>query len=224
MAQDAIKWSVAELFGMPPGPRTGRDRLIAAGIELFYQRGFQGVGLDQVISHAGVTKTTFYKHFESKDELAIACVQSRDRWESRSWERAARTIGGDDPASRLLAYFHVMDAWFNDPGFRGCMFINAGAEFPDRCHPVHRAAADHKRATRDHFRKLAALAGARDPDAFADEFTILVEGTLVLRHVHDRDDAARAALPAARRLVDAMIMGTNRRRRAAARSNAPGSG
>lgn len=214
MAQHESGRSVAELFGLPPAPRTGRDRLVAAGIELFYQHGFQGVGLDQVIDHAGVTKTTFYKHFESKDDLALACIRSRDQWESLSWENAARAIGGDDPSSRLLAYFHVMDAWFNDPNFRGCMFINAGAEFPDRRHPIHLAAAEHKRATRDHFRTLATFAGAADPDAFADEFTILVEGTLVLRHVHDRDDAARAALPAARRLVESMA----KRQRPKARS------
>src|SRR5687768_13502990 len=63
--------SALELLGRPPAPTTGRDRLIAAGLELFCRQGFQAVGLDNVIERAGVTKTTFYKHFEAKDDLVL---------------------------------------------------------------------------------------------------------------------------------------------------------
>src|SRR5437016_3477716 len=79
-------------------PRTGRDRLVAAAVELFYRNGFGAVGVDRVIAAAGVTKTTFYKHFDSKDELMVAAVQRRDEWESQAWDRAVRKLAGDDPA------------------------------------------------------------------------------------------------------------------------------
>ncbi|MBX3358533.1 MAG: TetR/AcrR family transcriptional regulator [Phycisphaeraceae bacterium] len=187
--------SVSELFGNPPPPQTGRDRLVAAGIDLFYRHGFQAIGLDRVIEHAGVTKTTFYKHFEGKDDFVLACVETRDAWEKQAWDRAVRLLAGDDPRAQLVAFFDVLDTWFNDAEFRGCMFINAAAEFSDPRDPIHRAAAEHKRKSRDHFRELATRAGATDPDTFADQFTILVEGTLVLRQVHDRDDAARMVRP-----------------------------
>ena len=194
--------TVAELFGQPPLAESGAERLIAAGIELFSRHGFQTVGLDRVIEHAGVTKTTFYKHFESKDELVLACVRSRDAWEMAAWDRAVRTLGGDDPRARLLAFFDVLDTWFNDPEFRGCLFINVAGEFADPRDPIHRAAAEHKRKTRDVFRDLARAAGAADPDLCADEFTILMEGTLVLRQVHGRNDAARVARAAVERLLE----------------------
>jgi AcrR family transcriptional regulator len=192
---------ISELFGQPAPPSTGRERLIAAGLELFYHHGFQTVGIDRVIEHAGVTKTTFYKHFEGKDDFVIACLRSRDDWEMGAWARAVSTLAGEDPRAQLLAYFEVLDVWFNDPAFRGCMFISAASEFSDRRDPVHIAAAEHKRKTRDQFRLLAARAGASDPDAFADEYTILMEGTLVVRHVHGRDDAARVAKPAVVALI-----------------------
>lgn len=44
-----------ELFGVPPPPRTRRDRLVATAIELFYTHGFQAVGLDRILRTAGVT-------------------------------------------------------------------------------------------------------------------------------------------------------------------------
>src|SRR5262249_40441748 len=80
--------SVVELFGVPPVPKSGRERLVAAAIELFYRKGFGAVGIDQVIAAAGVTKSTFYKHFESKVDLMVAAVQRRDEWELEAWGRA----------------------------------------------------------------------------------------------------------------------------------------
>lgn len=198
-------WKIAELFGVEPPPEQGRDRIVAAAIELFYAHGFQGVGLDQVIAEAGVTKTTFYRHFESRDDLMVAAVKQRDAWEMVAWDRAVERIGGDDPRAQLLAVFDVLDVWFNDEKFGGCMFINTAGEFPSPTHPVHRAAAEHKRKSRDVFASLAIRAGAAEPNAFADRFALLVEGTLVMRQVHGRDDAAVLARPMAEQLIDEFI-------------------
>jgi AcrR family transcriptional regulator len=192
---------VVELFGLPDPPKTGRARLVHAAIELFYSHGFQAVSVDQIIAAAGVTKTTFYKHFESKDDLLVAAIQQRDEWEMQAWMQAVQKMAGDDPKGQLLAFFDVLDVWFNDPEFRGCQFINAAAEFPNPHDPVHSVAAEHKRKNRDFFRDLAASAGAADPEAFADRYTALVEGTLVLRQVHGRDDAAKVIKPAIESLV-----------------------
>lgn len=195
--------SVVELLGAPPPPTTGRERLLATAVELFYRRGFAAVGVDQVIEAAGVTKTTFYKHFEGKDDLMVAAVQRRDEWESVAWARAVRKIAGDDPARQLLAMLDVMDLWFNDPDFGGCMFINAAAEFPNPHDPVHQAAAAYKQKCRDQRRDLAVAAGASRPDAetFADCYTALIEGALILRQTHGRNDAARSIRPAVEQLI-----------------------
>lgn len=198
---------VAELFGLPEPPKVGRERLIHVAIELFYRHGFQAVGIDRILAEAGVTKTTFYKHFESRDDLLVAAIERRDEWEIQAWADAVRRQAGDDPRAQLLAFIDVMDLWFNSPDFRGCQFINAAAEFPDPRDPVHRVAAAHKRKNRDYFRDLAAAAGARDPESFADQYTVLVEGTLILRQVHGRDDAARAIRPVVERLIRDEIAG-----------------
>jgi AcrR family transcriptional regulator len=200
--------TVSDLLGAPPPPTTGRDRIVAAAIELFYAQGFQAVGLDSVLARAGVTKTTFYKHFEDKDALMVEAVRQRDAWESEAWSRAVATLAGDDPRGKLLAFFDVLDTWFNDPSFQGCVFLNTASEFPDPRHPVHKAAAAHKRANRDLFRDLAKDAGVPDPETFADLYTALMEGTLVLRQVHGRDDAARAIRPAIERLLDSSVGGS----------------
>ena len=116
-----------------------------------------------------------------------------------------RKLAGDDPAKQMLAMLDVMDIWFNDPDFHGCIFLNAAAEFSDPRDPIHQAAAGYKRRVRDDLRDLAKLAGATNAERFADELTLLIEGTLVVRHVHGRNDAARIARSSAERLLREFI-------------------
>lgn len=205
--------SAVELFGLPEAARTGRERLVATAVDLFYRNGFGAVGIDRVIAGAGVTKTTFYKHFEGKDDLMVAAVQRRDEWETQAWAQAVRKLAGDDPVKQLLAMLDVMDLWFNDPDFRGCMFLNTAMEFPNPHDPVHQAAAAQKRRARDQRRDLA-LAGGADAagaETFADCYTALIEGALILRQTHGRNDAARVIRPAVEQLIGVYLLKGNGR-------------
>jgi AcrR family transcriptional regulator len=200
--RNQVRRPAAELLGERVVPRNAKGRLIETAIDLFYTHGFHAVGLDQILDETGVTKTTFYKHFESKEDLIVAAIRERDAWERRAWGRAIEKRAGDDPRAKLLALYDVLDEWFNRPDFRGCIFINAAAEFVDPNDPVHRVAAEYKRACRDGWRDLARAAGARDAETFADLYTAIVEGTLILRHVHGRNDAARVTRGMVERLVE----------------------
>ena len=194
--------SVMELFGVPEPPRIGRDHLVHVAVELVYAYGFQAVGVDQVISAAGVSKTTFYKHFESRDDLLVAAIRLRDEWEMQAFDSAVQKLANGDPRASLLAIFDVLDTWFTSPDFKGCQFINAAAEFPNPHDPVHAAAAEHKQQKRNGFRDLANAAGIADPEAFADQYTALLEGTLILRQIHGRNDAAQVIRPAVEALLE----------------------
>ena len=93
-------WSIA--------PRTNqvstRDRLIDAAAMLFYEHGFHAIGLDRILEEVGVTKTTFYNHFASKDDLIVAVLVDRDQRDMRALDEALRARGGD-ARSRILAVF-----------------------------------------------------------------------------------------------------------------------
>jgi AcrR family transcriptional regulator len=193
---------VTELFGAPEPPKTGRGRLLHSAVNMIYLHGIHAVGIDQVIADAGVTKSTFYKHFESKDELLVEAIRLRDVWEGKAFSEAVHELAGDDPRAQLLALFDVLDIWFNDPDFHGCQFINVAAQVPNPHDPMHAVAANHKRRLRDHFCGLAKRVGVKDAEAFADTYTALVEGTLILRQVHGRNDAAKVIKPAVQRLID----------------------
>lgn len=200
MTHDATA-RVCQLFALPEPPARGRGRLVGVAMRLFYAHGINAIGLDRLLEEAGVSKTAFYKHFESKEDLVVATIQARDAWELERWKQAVVALAGDDPRAQLIALVDILDVLFNDPSFNGCQFINAAAEFPNPNDPVHQAAAAHKIASRNMVRDIAAAAGAPDPETFADAYTLLFEGTLILRQVHDRDDAAKVARPVFERLI-----------------------
>lgn len=195
--------SARELFA-PREPITNtRDRIIAAALELFYASGFHAVGLDQVLREVGVTKTTFYNHFESKDELILAAIAMRDRWEARSFGQAVEAFTDGSPRGTILAFFDVLDRWFADEDYAGCLFITACAEFPAHGHPAHRAAAEHYRTATGALQQLCVEAGADDAGELAKRLELLIEGAVVMRMINGDDTTARSARAVAAQLLDA---------------------
>src|SRR5690606_38656546 len=120
------------------------------------------VGLDQILARVGVTKTTFYNHFESKDALACDALELRAQYELKALTRDIRERAGGDPRQALIEFFNLLDDWFNDERFEGCLFINAAAEFPAPHDPVHQAAARYKVQAESMLEELAREAGAAD--------------------------------------------------------------
>ena len=179
----------AKLFGNVDGPRNTRERILFEALDLFYTYGFHAVGLDQVLDGAQLTKTTFYNHFESKDELVREAIALRDEWESQAFMRALRDKGGYDPEALLMACFDVLHDWFNEPRYQGCLFLMAMADYPLPSHPVHAAAANHYLVTREELAKMAKATGATEADALAHQWLQLIIGA-VAAFLLDRDPTA----------------------------------
>ena len=185
-----------------PNATPMRERLIAAGLDLFYRRGFHATGLDQILEAVGTTKTTFYNHFESKETLALACIQRRDeRWRVRlpalRIERA-----GPDPLDQLREVWGVWRDWFSDIAFNGCLFIHACSEFPDPRDPCHIAARANVEALRGIVRDLAERSGLEDPEGFARRFGLLMQGAIVYEVIDREGTAAQTAAEIAELLIE----------------------
>ena len=56
-------------------PAAARQRIVDTAYQLFARRGIRDVGVNELISSAGVAKATFYRHFASKDELVLAFLE-----------------------------------------------------------------------------------------------------------------------------------------------------
>jgi AcrR family transcriptional regulator len=192
-----------DLFGPDDPPRTTRQKLLVAALDLFHQQGFHAVGIDQVVARAGVTKTTFYNHFESKDEFAVEAIRLRDQWDSEAFRRDLDELAPPgDPRGTLLAAFDVLDRWFRHPDYEGCIFLNACHEFPSPHDPIRQAASEHYLRVEELLNELAGQAGAAEPGRLATELTMLIEAAFAMRQVSQRPDAALVARGIARAVLE----------------------
>ncbi|MEM8878706.1 MAG: TetR family transcriptional regulator [Pseudomonadota bacterium] len=168
-----------------------RDELIRKALEIFYREGFHAAGMDLLAAETGISKTTMFKHFRSKDELILAVLRLRDEnfrnWLFRRMEQAG------SPRAQLLAMFDALGEWFAEVSYRSCMFIKAASEYPEPGNPIHAQAAEHKRLLFLHLEQIASSAGATEPALLARMLLQLKEGAIVTAHLgHEADPAADA--------------------------------
>jgi AcrR family transcriptional regulator len=173
-------------------PVPARERILDAAYDLFSRHGVRGVGVDTVIDRAGVAKMTLYRHFPSKDALAIEFLRRREDVWTRKWLQGEVERRAARPGDQLLAIFDVFDEWFRRDDFEGCSFINVLLETDNRQSPVREATVVHLTTIRDFLQGLATGAGVREPDDFARRWHILMKGSIVAAGEGDQDAARRA--------------------------------
>jgi AcrR family transcriptional regulator len=178
-----------------------RQHVLASASPLFYRQGIRAVGMDQIIKEAGVGNATVYRQFPTKDHLATAYVQERaDAWFTRM-RAAADAV--EDPRGKILAIFEVTAGDIAGATYRGCPMLNTHTEFPDPAHTAHAVAVVHKLEVCDWFRALAEDAGAKNPQALAEQLLLVLNGTLSTAAVLGAEGPARQGLALARQLIAA---------------------
>ena len=157
--------------------------------------------MDMLVAETGISKTSMYKHFRTKEDLILAVLRLRDE-QFRNWLYRRMEDLADTPRQQLVAMFDALEEWFSEPGYRGCMFIKASSEYQDSGHAIHKQSADHKRMLEDHMTGLAERAGLPAPALLARQLLLLKEGAIVTAHLGHTENPARDAKAAAVRLLD----------------------
>lgn len=179
---------------------TARVQALDAAEKLFYGRGIQSVGMDDIRGASGVSLKRLYQLFPAKEQLVEVYLERRDvRWRGQLTayveERQA------DPEQRLLAVFDWLEEWFGEAEFRGCAWINSYGELGARSDRVAEQVRAHKQAFRDYLGSLVTAAGL--PDALAGQLYLLAEGAMVTAGITGSTRPAAEAREAARALLAA---------------------
>ena len=177
-----------------------RSRILNAATALFYANGIRGVSADRIIEEVGVTKVTFYRHFRTKSDLAVAYLEKQAERERAMLEGARE---GVDATGALTTIATIIGAGACSPGFRGCPFINASAEFADPDEPVRHVVDTHRAWTVEFFASIAADAGVDDADATASQLMMLRDGAMVGGYLSDAERVAETLAQACLAVVRA---------------------
>ena len=179
-----------------------RDRILQTAAELFYRHGIHSVGIDRIIEESGVAKMTFYRHFPSKARLIAEYLAQKER----NWQRLVAQFTGQaaKPAAKLLAIFDALELAIKNPGFCGCPFIKALAEFgPERNEPEVRARiATHFTEMERVVTPLLKQARPKDAKKLLQPLMSLITGTIVVAQATGRTDVASRNKAVARSLLE----------------------
>ena len=101
-----------------------RERILDEAARLFRERGFDRVGVAEIMQAAGLTHGAFYAHFASKEALASEALA---RAFARSEKRLFRKRHADEDLKQRFVERYLNRAHLNDPG-DGCPLVTLGAE------------------------------------------------------------------------------------------------
>jgi len=174
-------------------------RILTTAYDLFSRRGIRDVGVNELIEASGVAKSTFYRHFPSKDDLVLAVLALRDQvWFGDVVAEAQRR--SSVPEDELLVIFDVFADRLGSGGYKSNMLIRVLMEMgPD--HPLGQASVHYLARIRVHVQKLAEDAGLERCELFARAWHLLLKGSIISAMEGDRE-AVKLAQQMAESLID----------------------
>lgn len=209
-------------------PHTSKQKLLAAAIHSVRAKGYTATRIEDVCAEAGVTKGSFFHHFKTKDDLALAAL---DHWGSNASALFDRAPYHDlaDPLDRVLAYLDFRKALLtgdlaNFTCLAGTMVqelyatnpdIRAACETSFRTH-TDRLAPDIAAAMRQH--RVTADVTA---DSLALHMQCVLQGAFILAKATGSATIAADSIDHLRRYFELLFRPRKRRLPAAPRSKKP---
>ena len=126
-----------------------RERILEVAGTLFRERGFDGIGVADIMKRAGLTHGGFYGHFESKDDLAAEIttrVLGREGW-------LERLTGRPDPSVTDVVRTYLSPRHRDDAG-HGCLFAAVGSDVVRQPRPIRRAFTEGLRLRMEALRQV----------------------------------------------------------------------
>jgi TetR/AcrR family transcriptional regulator, transcriptional repressor for nem operon len=122
-----------------------KQRLITVGLRLMLGRGYHAIGVQEILSEAGVPKGSFYHHFASKEDFALQVI---DAYQSRVRDLLEVTLTDrrHPPLDRVRNFFAGVREAYEAEGYLGC-FLGALGQELSGTNELFRRKIDHCLAT-----------------------------------------------------------------------------
>jgi TetR/AcrR family transcriptional regulator, transcriptional repressor for nem operon len=201
-----------------------RTKLLEATLRVVRTKGYAASRIEDVCAEAGLTKGSFFHHFKSKEDLALAAVA---HWDARSTGEFATAPYHDpaDPRDRLLAYVAFRKAILTGElpeftCFAGTIVQEAYATHPEIRAACERTISGHARTLeadiREAMRKYD-IRGDRTAESLALHTQSVIQGALILAKAKGSAAVAAESLDHLRRYLALLFAKPGRDRSSRAR-------
>jgi TetR/AcrR family transcriptional repressor of nem operon len=171
-----------------------RQTVINVASRLFRERGFDGIGLKDLMEGAGLTQGAFYKQFASKEDLAAQASKRALESASCRWSTAA-TANPEDPLGAVIAFY--LSAGHREEKMDGCPIVALGSDVARQGIDVK---ASFETGIKAHLELLSRLLSETQGEEFKSKAMAILSmmvGALTLSRVVNDPDLAQAFLDTA---------------------------
>jgi len=176
------------------------ERILATATDLFYREGIRATGVDTVVARTGISKTSLYRCFPSKDDLIVAVLEAMNARFWAWWDATVAPYKGK-PDKQLNAVLKGIVRRSCQPEFRGCPFLNVSTEYRDLDHPARVVARQNKRELQTRLEQLCREMGVTKPNDAAIELVLLLNGTDASGLIFAAPDLERRLLSVAQAIL-----------------------
>ena len=175
-----------------------RQTVIDVASRLFRERGFDGIGLKDLMKAAGLTQGAFYKQFASKEDLAVEASKRALESASGRWSDAA-AHNPDDPLGAVIAFYLSGD--HREERMDGCPIVALGSDAARQGPDVKAQFEAGIKAHLDVLGHFIAETGDEASRGKAMAILATMVGAVTLSRVVNDPDLAQALLDAAAKQV-----------------------
>jgi len=179
-----------------------RQTVINVASRLFRDRGFDGIGLKDLMAGAGLTQGAFYKQFASKEDLAAQASRRALESASHRWSAAA-AAKPKDPLGAVIAFY--LSHGHREEKMDGCPIVALGSDAARQGSDVK---ASFEAGIKAHLEVLGRMVAKIDGKARKGKAMAILStmvGALTLSRVVNDPDLAQAFLDAAAQQVRAVV-------------------
>jgi len=154
------------------------ENITSKASEVFYREGFLNVSVERIIEYSGISRRTFYKYFNNKDDIACAALNYRSDFFCREIDTAISQCTSSHDV--VCAVFEALIEWHRKQGFNGCLFQSAISQYGDDFSKIHDISAAHKEALNDRLVDAFTAVGSLQAKRLANSVMLLMEGATAL--------------------------------------------
>jgi TetR/AcrR family transcriptional repressor of nem operon len=175
-----------------------RETVINVASRLFRERGFDGIGLKDLMEAAGLTQGAFYKQFASKEDLAAqasgrALESATFRWSAAIAENPKNPLGA------VIAFY--LSTEHREEKMDGCPIVALGSDAARQSSDVKASFEAGIKAHLEILSRLIAETNGEEPNGKAMAILSTMVGALTLSRVVNDPDLAQGFLEAAAKQV-----------------------
>lgn len=193
-------------------PAETRRKLIEAAVGLMLRQGYGATSVDGICEAAGVTKGSFFHHFESKEAIALAGVEWWGRMGTELYAEAWRDDRAD-PLDQLRAMLEIMISFTGRPGMPCvCMVGMMSQELAQTTPAVREACARELQVWTGNVARLLTAAKVKhrpavdfDPEAAAWFLNSLWQGSMLIGKTRGNQSMIAGNVRMARSWVDSLF-------------------